>query len=52
VRGLSTQTFFETDEHEKTSAKTISSKIPKAALQEFFNSRECRQVKAQICDMG
>ena len=36
----------------KTSAKIISSKSPKAALKKFFNSRKCRDAKAQICDMG
>jgi L-fuculose-phosphate aldolase len=36
----------------KKSAKVISSKSSPADLKKFFNSAECRAVKAQICDMG
>src|SRR6185437_16536182 len=37
----------------KQAASTaISSKHSKLALKKFFNSRECQDVKAQICDMG
>lgn len=32
--------------------KAISSKSKPAELKKFFNSSECRAVKAQICDMG
>jgi len=36
----------------QVSARTISSQHSKAELQKFFNSRECRKLKEQICDMG
>ncbi|HZI33464.1 MAG TPA: class II aldolase/adducin family protein [Candidatus Binatia bacterium] len=36
----------------KNSAKPISSKSKPAELKAFFNSRACRDAKAQICDLG
>lgn len=36
----------------KVLASAISSKHSQAELQKFFNSRECRELKEQICDMG
>jgi L-fuculose-phosphate aldolase len=36
----------------KYSVKTISSKSKPAELKKFSNSRECRELKEQICDLG
>ena len=36
----------------KSSPELISSRHSKPALEKFFNSRPCRELKAQICDLG
>jgi L-fuculose-phosphate aldolase len=36
----------------KSSPELISSRHPQPALKKFFNSRPCRELKAQICDLG
>src|SRR5665213_895758 len=36
----------------KSSPDLISSRHPKAELKKFFNSRQCRELKEQICEFG